>query len=306
MSELESRLLATLTSRNYKPLTLKALARRLGLPGGNDRELRKVVRGLVTQGRAQFDRDHQLRAAPPNGTIVGIFRRTSSGHGVVRANPGQPHSSAQEIAIADYNTADAATGDEVLVKLAKKPSRTERMATGEIVQVLQRRTRNFVGTYYEHRDQGYVRIVGTQFTTGIWVGDPGAKGAKPEDQVVVEMLHFPTLTDERGQAVISEVLGARGQPGVDVMSIIRGYDLPDTFPEEVLADSRRVAEQFNENDLSNRTDFTADRVITIDPIDARDFDDAVCLVRDSQDGTLGAIGSYRRCRPFCDARECPR
>ncbi|VTS05171.1 ribonuclease R [Tuwongella immobilis] len=284
MSELESRLLATLNSRHYKPLTLKALARRLGLVSGNDREFRKVVRGLVQTGRAQFDRDHQLRATPPHGTVVGLFRRTHSGRGVVRAHHGQAHRVAQEIAIAEHDCLDAANGDEVLVKLAKKPSRTEAYATGEVVKVLQRNTRNFVGTYYEHREQGYVRVVGTQFPQGIWVGDPGAKGAKPDDQVVIEMLRFPTLTDERGQAVITEVLGERGKPGVDVLMVIRSHDLPDAFPEDVLADARHQAELFHEDDFSGRTDFTQSLVISIDPIDARDFDDAVALHKDAKTG----------------------
>src|SRR5207248_1822498 len=108
-----------------------------------------------------------------------------------------------------------------------------------------------------------------------------AKGARPEDKVVLEMLRFPT-PEERGEGVITEVLGPRGQPGVDTLSIIREFGLPDQFPEDVLEEARELAAAFDEGDLDGREDFTADTIVTIDPVDARDFDDAVSLVQDSR------------------------
>src|SRR5436190_11195084 len=93
------------------------------------------------------------------------------------------------------------------------------------------------------------------------------------------MLRFPRL-DDRGEAVISEVLGPRGQPGVDTLSIIRAFGLPDVFPEDALAEAREAAARFSEKDLDGREDLTAWQTITIDPIDARDFDDAISLTVD--------------------------
>src|SRR5262249_14253799 len=149
------------------------------------------------------------------------------------------------------------------------------------LQVLERATRQFVGTYFEREGQGFVRVDGTVFSHSIYVGDPGAKGARPEDKVVFEMLRFPTVED-RGEGVLTEGLGPRGQPGVDTLAISRAFDLPDKFPEEVLAEAREQATAFDENDLDDREDFTGDVVVTIDPVDARDFDDAVSLVQDSR------------------------
>src|SRR5205823_2864233 len=102
-------------------------------------------------------------------------------------------------------------------------------------------------------------------------------------QVVFEMLRFPSPGD-RGEGVIAEILGPRGKPGVDTLSIIRAFGLPDEFPKDVLAEAREMAAAFNENDLGGRTDFTADTIITIDPVDARDFDDAISLTRDEKTG----------------------
>src|SRR5262249_4624819 len=154
--------------------------------------------------------------------------------------------------------------DEVLVRLLRKPNRRDLSPTGEILQVLERATRQFVGTYFEREGQGFVRVDGTVFSHSIYVGDPGAKGARPEDKVVLEMLRFPTPED-RGEGVITEILGPRGRPGVDTLSIIRAFGLPDTFPDDALEEAREAAAAFREDDLDGREDFTGDLVITIDP-----------------------------------------
>ena len=112
----------------------------------------------------------------------------------------------------------------------------------------------FVGTYFERDGQGYVRVDGTVFSHSIHVGDPGAKGAKPDDKVVFEMLRFPS-PEERGEGVITEVLGPRGQPGVDTLSVIRAYNLPDVFPEDALEEAREAADAFREDDLERPRGF---------------------------------------------------
>jgi ribonuclease R len=122
-------------------------------------------------------------------------------------------------------------------------------------------------------------VDGTVFSHSVWVGDPGAKGVKSQDKVVIDMLRFPTA-DDRGEGVITEVLGPLGRPGVDLLSIIRALGLPEEFPEAALNEARAQADQFREGDLDGREDFTDDVVVTIDPIDARDFDDAVSVVID--------------------------
>src|SRR5215211_2046444 len=93
------------------------------------------------------------------------------------------------------------------------------------------------------------------------------------------MVRFPT-PDERGEGVIVEVLGPHGTPGVDLISIIKAYGLPEAFPANALEEAREAAAAFKETDFDGRTDFTNDLVVTIDPADARDFDDAVSVTVD--------------------------
>ena len=220
-----------------------------------------------------------VRAAGMHATVTGVFRRFPSGTGVVRtvAAAGQD---SQEYFIASHLTSDAVSGDEVLVRVHRKPGNASQ-GIGEIVEVVQRATEQFVGTYFERDGKGYVRVDGSVFARSIDVGDPGAKDAKADDKVVVELLHFPAL-DQRGEGVIIEVLGQRGDPAVDQLSIIRALGIPDVFPEEALTEARLVASRFNENDLDGREDFTPQTVVTIDPVDARDFDDAVNVVIDPE------------------------
>ncbi|HET6573339.1 MAG TPA: ribonuclease R [Fimbriiglobus sp.] len=277
MSDLTTRILHALARPSYTPVKPKVLARRMGIPDEQYPEFRKTLRSLVRDARIEVGRDHTLRAVDPYGTVVGVYRRTGSGVGYVR-----PHTvsgeTGPEVRVREGREQDAATGDEVMVRITRRATKTGG-ASGDIVRVLERATRMFVGTYFERDGQGHVRVDGTVFAHSVWVGDPGAKGARPQDKVVVDMLRFPTA-DERGEGVITEVLGPLGKPGVDTLSIIKGFGLPEAFPKAALEEARTQAELFREDDLDGREDFTQDTVITIDPADARDFDDAVSVTID--------------------------
>jgi ribonuclease R len=277
MTDLLTRILHAVTARSYTPLKAKALFKRLNLGEEQYPEFRKTLRELIRTGRLALGRDQVIRAVDPHGTTTGIYRRAQAGHGFVR-----PHTVEgtfkPEIFIREDKSLDAATGDEVLVRVTREATHIKD-AAGEIVRVLERATRSFVGTYFERDGEGLVRVDGTVFAHSISVGDPGAKGVKPQDKVVIEMLRFPS-PDSRGEGVIVEVLGPHGDPGVDTLSVIRAFGLPEAFPEEVLAEARQVASGFSEDDLGGRTDFTQEPVITIDPPDARDFDDAVSVTID--------------------------
>ncbi len=209
--------------------------------------------------------------------VSGLFRRAQGGFGFVRPTGMPPGSDRSfDIFIPQKKTLDAASGDTVLVRMKKESSRRDKRE-GEIVEILERDTHQFVGTYFERDGNGYVQVDGTVFQQPIYVGDPGAKNARDDDKVVFEMVRFPSQSHD-GEGVISEVLGARGAPGVDTLSIIREFALPGEFPDDVLAESRIEAEQFDES-LSGRLNLTAETIITIDPVDARDFDDAISLER---------------------------
>ncbi|MBM3980959.1 MAG: ribonuclease R [Planctomycetes bacterium] len=277
MTDLLTKILHAVSAKSYVPLKAKPLFKRLNLGEGAYPEFRRAVRELIRDGRLVFARNNTLRAADAHGTLTGIYRRAASGHGFVR-----PHATGgtfkPEIFIREEKALDASTGDEVLVRVTREATHLKD-AAGEVVRVLERATRTFVGTYFERDRDALVRVDGNVFSHSVIVDDAKAKGAKPQDKVVIEMLRFPT-PDERGEGVVTEVLGAHGAHGVDTLSVIRAFGLPEAFSEAALAEARQVADRFSETDLDGRTDFTSDLVITIDPPDAKDFDDAVSVTID--------------------------
>src|SRR5262245_8182760 len=281
MRDLGALILNAISKKSYQPMSPKALARKLGLADTSYREFRTALRGLVREGKAQLGKNDTVRPAPSFPKAVGTFKRLSSGDGIVRveAETGLPP---QEYYVPDYLTHDAANGDEVMIGVRRRATRAAD-GLAEVSEVVRRATRQFVGTYFERDGAGYVRVDGEVFTHSVAVADAAIHGVKVNDKVVLEMIRFPTAL-ERGEGVIVEVLGRTGDPKVDTTAVVRALGIPDRFPEEVLAEARAQAAKFNENDLADREDFTRQLVITIDPVDAKDFDDAVSLRRDTETG----------------------
>lgn len=210
-------------------------------------------------------------------TVVGVMKKTGSGAGYLIPHDTPPGFRDKDVYVAPPDMKGALTGDEVVVRLSKR-RRSGGQRCGRVEEILERATNTFVGTYYERDGKGLVQIDGTLFNDPIAVGDPGAKGAAPDDKVVVEMLRFPTH-HLSGEAVLVDVLGKRGEVGVDTAAIIHEFGLPVDFAEEALENAREQAAEFNPEKLGDRRDLTKETIVTIDPVDARDFDDAISLTR---------------------------
>jgi ribonuclease R len=282
MSDLERRILDVLNEPSVKPLRAAAIARRLNVTKKQLPEFREALRQLLESRRLKEGKKGRLRPRHSAGLIEGIIKRVSTGAGYLRPHNASAEGRQAEVFIAAPDMRDAHTGDEVLVRLISGRHRSGQRC-GTIEQVLVRATGQFVGTYFERNGQGYVEVDGNTFRDPVRVGDPGAKGAQPNDKVVLELLRFPSHT-EAGEGVLTQILGARGAPGVDTLSVIHEFGLRNVFPEAVLDEAREQAEQFDESQLEGRLDLTAETIVTIDPADARDFDDAISLTRSEKEG----------------------
>ncbi len=317
--KLEPLVLAHVLREQYQPVKPRVIAKQLKLPSEQHQALKICIRRLVKAGKLSYGSGHIVRppvskstqpllvvSAPPQfkevreirevkekkardekkpverGLVTGKFRRAAKGFGFVRPL-GTARSAERtfDIFIPLKNTLDAASGDTVTVRVMRdRGNRDEKgqpKISGEIIKIVERSTHQFVGLYKEVEGTAFVDVDGKVFAQPIPVGDPGAKGAVPGDKVVIEMVQFPTHYDD-GEAVITEVLGKRGEPGVDTLSILREFGLPEDFPEEAIIAAREEAENFNES-IGDRLDLTETTIITIDPVDARDFDDAISLTR---------------------------
>jgi ribonuclease R len=286
-ADLAEAVVAYVSRPNYHPVKPRVIAKKLGLPKERIPEVRKAVKRLAKKGVLAYGAKHLVAlpgakastgkpgAHQPTNYVTGTFRKAAAGFGFVRPkDPDVAKRIGDDIHISETKTLDASSGDLVAVRL-KKGGAGERVR-GEIVEILERDKNQFVGVYFERSGMGFVQVDGKVFARPTYVGDAGAKNARSGDKVVIEMVHFPSHTRD-GEAVIVEVLGARGTPGIDTLSIIREYNLPDEFPEDVLEAARTQADKFDESIGEDRRDFTGDTVVTIDPFDARDFDDAISL-----------------------------
>lgn len=281
-ASLEERVLEVLGKEGAAALKPKALARRLGVSAADYTDFRRLLKRLVKRGKIEPGRGKALRPATPHSELVGVFRGIRAGGGFVRPRPGQG-TEVGDVYIRPENALDAASGDVVLVRLSRKiPSPALKGRRGVILEVLERASNHFVGVYHVSEGEGLVRVDGGVFHEPIYVGDPGAKGARDGDKVVFEMLRFPS-PEMTGEGVITEVLGPRGEPGVDLISVIRQFHLPDEFSEDALAEARQQARIHEEEKVpGDRLDLTGETIVTIDPVDARDFDDAISLARDDK------------------------
>jgi ribonuclease R len=287
--QVEKLILELVLSDNYQPLKPKAIAKKLKLLD-EEREVKRTIKRLIKKGRLAYGPKHlviQSQSKPqaaknrapktdaPEKEITGRFRKNAAGFGFVTPENSVATDRSDDIFIPKSKTSDASDRDIVKIRISKSREKPRTRVSGRIIEVVQRHTHRFVGTYRTTGDFGFVDVDGGVFASGILVGDAGAKNCKVDDKVVIEIVNFPSI-NQPGEGVIAEVLGDRGSPGVDTLSIIRQYDLPDEFPETVLEEARLQAEKFNES-IENRTDFTKTTVITIDPKTARDFDDAISL-----------------------------
>ncbi|TWU18372.1 ribonuclease R family protein [Allorhodopirellula heiligendammensis] len=301
---LTDRLLRWVHAAEYRPSKPKQIATQLQLDGDGYRELRRVIKQLAKEGRLVYGGNHLVVAAAaiggPSDSVRGKFRRAmGGGFGFVRPSSGgggADDDRPDDIFVPPGATGGAMDGDLVEVEIS--PSRRGGIE-GVVINVVQRERRQFTGTFYsqavpldsaESSERGahlheidgpVVYLDGVHFSAPVSVGDVRGLPLVDDDKVFVEIVEFPGDDGGGGEAVILERLGSNKNPAIDTLTVMRQYALPDEFPQRVLTEARQRADEFDEDSLpDDRTDLTDLLTITIDPFDARDFDDAISLQRE--------------------------
>ena len=277
---LEDRIEEHVAREDYKAVKPAIIAKQLKIDEEDLREFKRAIKRLIKKGRISWGAKHLVMKSSEKKSrqvkIFGRFRSTRKGFGVVQTLPETPFYGQTNVHIPAQSCLDAVRGDLVCIRIIRdRPGRDIEFG-GRVLEVVERKTHRFVGSYFEDDGWAYVDIDGYDFFRPVEVGDAGAKNASPGDKVVIEMVRFPSNHTE-GEAVVIKVLGPQGKPGVDTLLIMNQYGLEGEFPESVLENSRQQASQFDESIGDNRCDFTDQPVVTIDPQDARDFDDAISL-----------------------------
>ncbi|MCO8124206.1 ribonuclease R [Stieleria sp. TO1_6] len=281
--ELSDRVMRLVVSPEYRPSKPKQIAETLKLGPDEYRELRRTIKQLVLEGRLVYGSNHLVistgAVGGPLDRIRGVFRTAAGGEfGFVRPGDSGDGALTEDLFVPPGQTGGALEGDLVEVKL--RPGRRGGNEAS-VTEVVQRARRQFTGTFNLIDGKPAVFLDGTPHEAPVYIGDIQGLPLANDDKVFVEVVAFPGEKGRSGEAVLLEKLGSRNNPGIDTLTIMRQYGLPDEFPEDVIAEARQRADEFDEeNTPADRLDLTDKLTITIDPFDARDFDDAISLSRE--------------------------
>jgi ribonuclease R len=282
---MEDKILGLLKRPNYTPQNAAELLAQLGLRHSQQRELEHVLAQMERSGQIARIKQGNRYALPLTADLVpGRIRMNRAGVGFLEADDPK----ITTIRIPQDATSTAMHGDRVLVRrdvLPRVPRRNERdEATGRVIRVLERARTRLVGTLQRGKQFLYVIPDDPRITHDIYVTPPRDTGrpAQMGDKVVVDLREW-TLPRSNPEGEIIEVLGPPDAEGVDMLSVIRQYNLVLHFPKRVLHEAELVGKEVKPAERAGRTDCRSHQVVTIDPDDAKDFDDAICLQRSGPD-----------------------
>ena len=287
--KIQEQILALLGSANYRPLNKSELAKALGRKSSVRMGLSQVLRDLERAGEIARIRKNRYVLPPAADLIAGKLHIHQAGYGfLISEKPGE-----SDIFIAAENTGTAMHGDRVVARISPdEPSgRIKGRREGRVIRILERAHDTIVGTLQRSRNFYYVVPDDPRIVHDVYVGQvsnsPQGESAVADlplaafkiapqvgDKVVVRLEAWESRhVNPEGEII--EVLGPASAPGIDMLSIIRKYHLPTEFPRDVLDQAKGIPETVDARQFEGREDLRGEFIVTIDPDDARDFDDAI-------------------------------
>jgi ribonuclease R len=281
---MENQVLTLLGQKDYAPANVPELLQQLRWPPQRQQELQRVLRTLEQSGQITRIKGNRYIQSREADLVPGRIQINRQGKGFLQPDD----SGLKEIMVPEDATSTAMHGDRVLVRRDLRPRglRPEKpgQETGSVIRILERKRTQIVGTLQRGRQFLFVIPDDPRMPHDIYVPEPRDVGrpARVGDKVVVELQEWKSRHSNPEGEVI-EVLGAPEEGGVDMLSVLRQYQLPLHFPKTVLAEARAIGSTVAPHELAGREDCRQHQVVTIDPDDAKDFDDAICLQRVSPD-----------------------
>ena len=201
---------------------------------------------------------------------IGTYRKNQKGFGFVKIDEQE-----EEIYIARENSLNALNGDTVSIEILQEANREkDKKAEGKIVKIIRHEKDTVVGTFQKSRNFGFVVPDDQNFGTDIFISKSNWGKARNNHKVMVKITQYPKK-GKNAEGKIIEVLGGVNEAGVDMLSLIKQYELPYKFPEEVVAEAKSFGNEIDKKDIQNRKDLRKDIIFTIDGEDAKDLDDAI-------------------------------
>ena len=273
LKERKERILAYMESEGYVPIKRRDMRAMLSVPQEDREKFENLINELIAEGRVFETKKGKLASPKDLQMATGTFIGHARGFGFVT-----PDAGGEDIFIPASETMGAMQKDRVLYKMLHKAEKGKK-ADGVIVRILERGQQRIVGTF-EAGSKGYGFVVADdkKIAKDIFISRENTKGAVTGHKVVVEITDYGE--DRRNpEGKVIEILGHVNDPGVDILSVIRRYELAVEFPEEVYAEIEHLGAEVAEADKKGREDLRDLLTITIDGADAKDLDDAVSLKR---------------------------
>ena len=262
----------------YVPMKIKELAILLQVPKERRQELQEVLDELMLEGKIEVSAKGKYSLGKGK-LLTGVFTAHARGFGFVTVEGME-----DDIFIPEQEVHGAFHQD--VVQIVVKPGQSGKRREGSVKQILTRGTTQLVGIYQQSKNYGFVIPDNDRFARDVFIPKEASKGAMNGHKVVVLLTDYG---DERRnpEGKVIEILGHITDPGTDVLSIVKGYDLPTEFPEKVMNQAERVPDQISEADMAGRMDLRDVQMVTIDGEDAKDLDDAVSLTMEGDKYVLG-------------------
>lgn len=264
----------------YTPMKFKELAMLLQVPKEKRDDLRQILESLEADRKIYLSKRGKYCKGEVK-RLTGVYQANARGFGFVIMEDGS-----SDVFVAEENINGAFDGDTVEVTIIREPEGRSR--EGKITHIIKRGMMRVVGLYQMNPGKkfGFVLPDNQKMLKDIFIPIEKSKGAVNGHKVVVKLTSYGDDW-HKPEGVIEEIIGHVNDPGTDIMSIVKGYDLPVEFAEKILNQAERVAKPVSEADMAGRKDIRDWQMVTIDGEDAKDLDDAVSVVRDGENYILG-------------------
>ena len=262
----------------YVPMKEKEMAAFMQVAKEDREEFRHLLDELLREGRISITEKGKY-VKPGKDILKGTFISNARGFGFVEIEGMET-----DLFIPEERVNGAFHNDTVQVRLL--PEKTGKRQEAEVTQILSRGTTQVVGTFQKGKNYGFVVPDNTKFASDVFVPVEWSKGAVDGHKVVVELTSYGD-EKKKPEGKVVEILGHANDPGVDILSIVKCFDIPVGFEDKVLNQANRVASEVSEADMQGREDLRELMMVTIDGEDAKDLDDAVSLSKEGDDFLLG-------------------
>lgn len=273
---LQERIMKYMQERAKKPMSQEELLTALDLHDEEIRELVPAMEELVRKNLLIQNRSGLYGLPSHMNLVIGRMSITAKGFGFVIPDNGNEEGKAKvnDVFIPSGMLGTAMNNDKVLVRITAEKSYENRTREGEVIRILERANNRVVGTFESSRTFGFVVPDDNRLNQDIFIEGRNFNGAKVGMKVVAEITKWPTK-NHSPEGKIIEVLGRIGSPGVDILSVMRQYDLMEEFPLEVQEEAKHIETEPNKREYKNRKDRRDFQIVTIDGEDAKDLDDGV-------------------------------